>query len=353
MNFALVTKSRFIIVLVVIPIIVGSMAVSISSVNDFIHLFDSTASNGQQERASSNIGSGSSITETTTLSSSTSSSMPTSDNNSVSSTSNDVAPVTFFSPEWEMNRVTITTKSSTAPVIGAIVDRSSPSTIDAIKNAVPQIRSYYVSKFDLSLNASPSPSFGITNNNSESQIFLVRTLGPSQDLILEGSNGATAIYHVTYSDKWLVEVKPGVTGTVHLYSNTNSQGTVGIEVERVLSLDQSQFGFAPAITGMAQVTTEQRQQAVTALSVNELSSTHYTWALVNIKDEPTVFLLRLDTTPQLWINLEIIDKSANRVFQYTEEGYFLVEINPYGKGKFQSAVSGSSFTIISEITQIT
>ena len=104
---------------------------------------------------------------------------------------------------------------------------------------------------------------------------------------------------------------------------------------------------------MAQVTTEQRQQAVTALSVNELSSTHYTWALVNIKDEPTVFLLRLDTTPQLWINLEIIDKSANRVFQYTEEGYFLVEINPYGKGKFQSAVSGSSFTIISEITQIT
>jgi hypothetical protein len=340
-----IKKSHFIIVLFVIPIILGSMAVSLSSVNEIIHVFTSYVPNPQQPQASSN-NANPQTTSAPVPTASSSSNSPSSNNDSES-------PLVIRSPEWEMNRVVLTTKSSSAPIVGAIADRTSPSTIDAIKNAVPQMRSNYVSKFGLALNPGSESSFGIGNSDLESQIFLVRTLGPSEDLIIEGRDGAAPIYHITYSNRWLVEVKPGNSGTLHFHSTTNSQRTVEVEVERVLSLDQSQFSVAPAITGVSQVATEVRQKAVTALSVNELSSTHFTWALVNIKDEPIVYLLRLDTIPELWINLEIIDKSANRVFQYTDEGYFLVEISPYGKGKFQSAVSGSSFTIISEVTQIT
>jgi hypothetical protein len=85
----------------------------------------------------------------------------------------------------------------------------------------------------------------------------------------------------------------------------------------------------------------------------ESGSTHLIWGIKNDSPDPHVYLLRLDTVPELWINLEILERSVDRVYQKTDEGYFFIEIDPGETGMLFSAVSGpESYTIPVQVTQI-
>lgn len=198
--------------------------------------------------------------------------------------------------------------------------------------------------------------FGIKNELQESQVFLIRVqVEPSASVSVRTTSGYGPIYQSSTGNWWFVEVRPSTSGSDFLIEVLNSgQYKITVEIERAFTLNQDIYYTAPTITGVSeQIVIVEKPLA--RFAVQASGSIHLTWGLDNHSADTQVYLIKLKTSPEMLINLELIGNSSTRIYQRTNEGYFLTVVRPSESGdKFFSAVWGpKSFTIEGEIERLT
>lgn len=246
------------------------------------------------------------------------------------------------------------------------IKESEASAIAAIANSVVTVEQKPVTRLELPAGLDRNDAwFGIENDSNHPQLFLIKAEA-TPDLpfaINSNSRGASIMYHQMGDDRWLVEIKPG-GGTLVIEKPRGSLSdnsdvlpfAIQIEVERELALDQRNRNVLSdpvMVFGPNEVSITSKDRVTTSFEVIESGSTHLIWGIKNNSPDPHVYLVRLDTVPELWINLEILERSIDRVYQRTDEGFFFVQVDPGDIGMSFSAVSGpENYTIKVEVTEL-
>jgi hypothetical protein len=247
------------------------------------------------------------------------------------------------------------------------IDDSEASAIAAISNSVVMVDQKPVTRFELTTRLDRDDAwFGIENDSDEPQLFLIKAMvTPDVPFAIKSGTGSNIMYHQLDDDRWLVEVNPGGgTFIIEKVRGSFSDNTdilplvIQVKVGRELALDQWNRNilsdpvmvFGPTVSTIG---TASEDRVITSFKVSESGSTHLIWGIANDSQDPGVYLVRLDTTPELWINLEILERSLDRVYQRTDEGYFFVEVEPGDIGMSFSAVSGpANYSIQVEVTRV-
>jgi hypothetical protein len=240
------------------------------------------------------------------------------------------------------------------PVATQQIASFEPTVVTGVPDVSVTTKEKPVTKFAVDISGRTRVPFGIDNNSEEPVVFLIKAKAmPQTPVNLATVSGSTKIYSSANDGWWFAEVRPSTNGKFVIDVLGTDTHAIEVEVERAFSIDPADFVKPPVVTDVISVTTT-INKAITSFAVGASGRVHFTWGIDNNSAVQQIFLIKLKTTPELLINLELIGHSTTRIYQRTNEGYFLTVVEPSLSGdKFFSAVSGPAFfTIEGEVERI-